>query len=126
MLVNKKMFLYYIKEIRNRSCFLIITWISTIIISYSYKEKLLFLCLKPNLQYFETSSFYFIFTDLTEIFTTYLELCYFITNQFFLIKLIYHIIIFISPGLYKFEYKKITNLILLNIFFFFTFFHYFK
>ena len=116
------MFLYYIKEIRNRSYFLIITWISTIFISYSYKEKILFLCLKPNLQYFKTDSFYFIFTDLTEIFTTYLELCYFVTNQFFLIKLIYHLIIFISPGLYKFEYKKLTNLILLNFFFFGIFF----
>lgn len=116
------MFLYYIKEIRNRSYFLIITWISTIVVSYSYKEKILFLCLKPNLQYFKTDSFYFIFTDLTEIFTTYLELCYFVTNQFFLIKLIYHLIIFISPGLYKFEYKKLINLVLLNFFFFGIFF----
>ena len=115
------MFSYYIKEIKNRSCFIFLTWISTIIISYNYKEKLLFLCLKPNLSYFKTESFYFIFTNITEVFYTYLELSYFISNQMVLIKILYHIIIFISPGLYKFEYNKLINLIFVSTFLFLIF-----
>ena len=117
------MFLYYIEEIKNRSYFIFITWVSTIIISYTYKEKLLFLCLKPALQYFKTVSFYFIFTDITEIFSTYIELSYFVTSQMILIKILYHILIFISPGLYEFEYKKLVNIIVLSFSFFIFFFY---
>ena len=67
------MFLYYIKEIKNRLFLLSLTWVSTFVCSYPYKENILFLCVKPSLYYFKDSSFYFISTDLTEIFYTYLK-----------------------------------------------------
>ena len=115
------MFSYYIKEIKNRSCFVFFTWVTTIIISYIYKEHLLFLCLKPGIQFFNKYSFYFIFTDLTEIFSTYIKLTYFITNQMTLFIFIYHLLMFITPGLYKFEYEKIKNIVLLSFSFWIIF-----
>lgn len=117
------MFFYYIKEIKYRSCLVIITWISTFLISYIYKEFILFFCIKSTLHSYNNSLFYFIFTDITEIFSTYIKLIYFISNQITLFVLIFHIFIFISPGLYRYEYKKIKTILIIsfNIWFFFNF-----
>jgi len=105
------MFLYYIKEIKNRLFLLSLTWVSTFVCSYPYKENILFLCVKPSLYYFKDSSFYFISTDLTEIFYTYLDLMYFIANNLTSISLIYHILIFLHLGLTLKEYNKFKFII---------------
>ena len=108
------MFLHYIKEIKNRSFLISLTWVSTFICSYSYKENILFLCVKPSLYYFKDSSFYFISTNLTEIFYTYLDLMYFIANNLTFILLIYHILIFLHLGLTSKEYNKFKSIILIS------------
>jgi len=110
------MFIYYIKEIKNRLFLLSLTWVSTLICSYYYKENILFLCIKPSLFYFKDSSFYFIFTNLTEVFYTYLNLMYFIANNLTCILLIYHILIFLHLGLTLKEYKKFKFIILSSFF----------
>ena len=107
---------YYL-EIRNRFFLLFTTWFSTIIICYTYKEILLFLCLKPNINIFQDASLYFIFTNLTEVFATYLQLTYFISNQILYVLLIYHLLIFLAPGLYTFEYKNLKLIFILAVFF---------
>lgn len=95
---------YYL-EIKNRLLLLGLTWISVILVSYIFKEVLLFLITKQNGIGF---SFYFIFTDVTEIFYTYIMLIFFFGNQIFFFYLLYHIISFISLGLYKHEYKYLV------------------
>ena len=62
----------YFIEIRNRLLLLLLTWLSTILISYLYKEILLFSIVQPNIVFnFSNGStfFYFIFTNVTEIFS---------------------------------------------------------
>lgn len=108
------MFFNYIKEIKNRFCLIVLAWVLTFLFSYVYKETLLFLCLKPSLHYFQESSFYFISTNLTEIFYTYLNLMYFISNNFAFILIIYHLVLFITPGLTKLEYNKLKLLIFMS------------
>lgn len=62
-----------------------------------------------------SSTFYFLVTDVTEVFVTYLYLSYFIANQITFIFICYQIFVFISTGLYQFEYVyfKNTSLIIL-------------
>jgi len=111
------MFYNFIVEIRNRSLLVLLTWFSVLIVCYLYKEIILFLFVKPSLIFFKKNSLYFIFTNLTEIFSTYLKIYYFIGNQIVFIFILYHLIIFITPGLYYFEYKNLKYLFILNIFF---------
>lgn len=96
---------YYL-EIKNRFLLLLLTWISTVFVSYIYKEILLFLCLtKVNLFYNSYVIFYFIFTDVKEVFSVYIQLIFFVGNQVLFYFFSFHILSFIALGLYKFEYK---------------------
>jgi sec-independent protein translocase protein TatC len=96
----------YYFEIKNRIFLLLLAWVSTILISYQYKEIFLFLFIKPSKVLFKETFIYFIFTNLTEVFSTYINLSYFIGNQIFLIYFIYNILIFFAPGMYFYEYKN--------------------
>jgi Sec-independent protein secretion pathway component TatC len=101
------LYTYYL-EIKNRIFLSLICWISVSIVCYFYKETLLFLFISfSNYGVLADSKPYFIFTDVTEIFSVYAQLIFFISNQILFIKLSYHILMFLSLGLYKFEY---TNL----------------
>jgi sec-independent protein translocase protein TatC len=109
------MFYKYFFELRNRFFLLVYGWIFTATISYFYKETLLFLLIKP----ISSIPIYFIFTNITEILSTYLKLVYFLSNQIFLICFAYHILMFLAPGLYYCEYQLLTKVVLLSFFFFF-------
>jgi sec-independent protein translocase protein TatC len=113
------MFYKYFLEIRNRIFLLLYGWIFTAIISYFYKETLLFLLIKPNFFLINPVPIYFIFTSITEILSTYLKLIYFLSNQLFLICFIYHILIFLAPGLYYYEYQLLLKGGIVSLFFFF-------
>nr|UXN44322.1 SecY-independent transporter protein [Haslea karadagensis] len=101
---------YYI-EFKSRSLLLIMTWVSTILVSYLYKEILLFLMIEPSLNYSNQNMLYFIFTNVTEIFTVYLKIIIFVGNHILIIFTLYHITLFLSLGFYKSELKNITFLI---------------
>jgi len=100
---------YYL-EMKNRLVLLILGWSSTILVSYTFKETLLFIFTKQNT--YSTSYpkevFYFIFTDVTEIFSVYITLIFFIGNQILILYLCYHILIFIALGLYRSEYNYLV------------------
>lgn len=98
---------YYL-EIKNRSFLLLITWSFASIICYLYKETILFSLINLS-SYLQTINKepYFIFTDISEIFYVYLKLTFFISNQVTLIMFFYHILLFLSSGLYKLEYQKL-------------------
>ena len=97
----------YFLEIKNRLVLLLLTWLSTIFISYFYKETLLFFIIQPNTFRYvneHLAFFYFIFTDVTEVLAVYLKLTIFLSFQFFLIYSIYHFFLFLSPALFQLEY----------------------
>lgn len=93
----------YIIEIRNRLCLILFTWVVIAFISYLYKETLLYLILKSNLDNLTFN--YFIFTNITEVFSMYLKLIYFVANQIVIFYICYHILIFLTPALYALEYN---------------------
>jgi Sec-independent protein secretion pathway component TatC len=101
------LYTYYL-ELKNRIFLSLISWLSVSVVCYFYKETLLFLFISfSNYGVQASSKPYFIFTDVTEIFSVYAQLIFFISNQILFIKLSYHMLMFLSLGLYKFEY---TNL----------------
>lgn len=114
----------YFSEIKNRSFLLILTWISVILVSYCFKEVLLFTITKPSIYlsfYTSSSSYesiYFIFTDVIEIFLVYISLIFFIGNQIASLFMLYHFLFFVALGLYKFEYNYLTFIFKISLFFF--------
>lgn len=105
------MLINYTKEIINRIVLSIIVWLSIFLVSYLYKETLLYIIIKPSFFFFNFNSLYFISTELTEILTTYVKLSIFLSNQVGMTYGFYQVIIFISPGLYNFEYKNLLIII---------------
>lgn len=107
---------YYL-EIKNRCLLLSVTWISTLLVCYFYKEVLLFVCIKPSFCNGNSIIFYFIFTDIKEVFSVYIKLILFLGNQVLMFYLIFHILSFIAHGLYKFEYRYLRSVFCVSIFF---------
>lgn len=104
----------YIKELRNRFSLLLLCWVNVFLVSYFYKEVLLFEVLKITANDSDILFNHFIFTKVTELFVTYIELASFTSNQILFIYSIYHFLYFIAPGLYLKEYnllKRIFQLI---------------
>ena len=101
---------YYL-EIKNRLFLLLFAWLFSVLACYINKEALLFILIDftQHLNVFDTKP-YFIFTNITEIFQVYLELTIFFSNQIVLTTIGYHIIMFLSLGLYKFEFLKLKVL----------------
>ena len=95
---------YYL-EIKYRIFLLFLNLIFTIFICYIYKEILLFLCLTKINLFYHNQIFYFIFTDVKEVFSVFIKLICFISKQICIFYLFFHILSFISLGLYEFEYK---------------------
>jgi len=110
----------YLIEIKNRIVLLLLTSISTLLIGYFYKETLLFLILQPSKLVNNLTVFYFIFTDVTEIFSVYIKLITFICTQVFFLYFIYHFFIFFGPAMFKTEYFYFRTLIkiVLSVWFF--------
>jgi sec-independent protein translocase protein TatC len=108
----------YFSETKNRSILLISTWLSCFLIAYFYKETLLFIFIQPQM-YQDTSScptaFYFIFTDVTEIFSVYIKLISFISTQFTLFYILHHLFAFFSPAMYCREYFYVSLVLKITI-----------
>jgi len=112
------MMIKYFLEIKNRIVLLLITILSTLLISYLYKETLLFLITQPERIMFKNSSysaFYFIFTNVTEILSVYVQLVTFIGFQAFFLFIFYHCFVFFSPAMFKSEYYFLYTLFKVSI-----------
>ena len=109
---------HYFKEFKNRSFLLITTWISCIIVTFHYKDNLIYVMIEPYIKY-QNSNFYFIYTEISEPFHTNLYLIIFVSNQITCFMLLYHLLGFVKPGLYKKEYERIKNFSILAFSFFF-------
>lgn len=100
----------YLLEIRYRAFFSFIAWSFLILNCYFFKETLLYTFIKFSWIHNYNNTFYFLITDVTEVFVTYLQLSYFIANQITFIFICYQIFVFISTGLYQFEYVYFKNI----------------
>lgn len=113
-------FYKYYLEIKNRLLLLFIMWITTVLASYHCKEILLFIMIKPTMIYSKEDFYaYFIFTDATEIFSVFIDIIIFFSIQVVFLYFIYHVFIFILPGLLKVEYYSLSFFFRITVFIFF-------
>lgn len=106
-----KFSIHYIYELNYRLTYTCIGIILLFIISYIYKQTLIYLIIPKGISHF-------ISTDLTEIFTTYLYLCVNISIIIGTIIAAIQIYLFLRPGLYLYEAKKSFTLIIITISFY--------
>lgn len=108
--------LKYLLEIRNKFTLLTITLLSTLLVCYWYKNVLLFLVTQMHLN---DVNFYFIFTDVTELFLIYFRIIFFFSIQIGIWYLFYHLLSFLSTAFYFHELKFISFLLNSGTFFWF-------
>lgn len=101
-------------EIKIRLIYVISVFFITFIISYIYSEDIYRFLLIPLLEQWSSEDRSMIYTNLAEIFFSYLKLAYYssllVTIPFFLCQ----IYIFIAPGLYKKEKRTILPFLSLS------------
>jgi|694.fasta_scaffold01740_20 sec-independent protein translocase protein TatC len=105
--------LNYILEIKNRILLLLFTWCTVFIMCYNYKEIMLYIIIKPSFNnnlLCNFSKVYFITTNVTEIFTTYINIANIFSNKICLLFFLIHCIIFIKKGLYQNEINIIKKI----------------
>ena len=108
----------YIFEIRNRVTLILLSWVIALTVSYLNKETLLFLLIKPNIILFEDKYFYFIATNLTDMFSAYLHLSYFIAFQVTVVFGAFQLKDFIVPALREKELQQLQTFYRLSVSFF--------
>jgi len=101
----------YFFELRNRLAYIFSTVLFLSILSFNYREALLFLLVQSSLFTYETNLPYFIYTDLTEILFTYIKLAVTMGTYVCVPFIIQHLWCFLKPGLYKIEYFYLKHTI---------------
>lgn len=105
----------YFFEIKNRLIYILLTFLIIAFISFLYKESLLYFIVKSSIFKVKNELPFFIYTNLTEVFITYIKLSL-LTGLYLTIPfLILQVWFFISPGLYLLEYKKIKKIFFIFI-----------
>jgi sec-independent protein translocase protein TatC len=99
----------YFFELRNRLVYIFSTLIFLSVLSFNYREALLFLIVQSSLFTYETNLPYFIYTDLTEILFTYIKLAVTMSTYVCVPFIIRHLWDFLKPGLYKVEYLYLKH-----------------
>ena len=89
---------YYL-EIKFRVVLLFMVWLTTFLVSYFFKEALLYIITTTG----SLGSLSYIFTGITEVFSVYILLFFFIANQVSFLYFSYYVFLFILPSLTCFE-----------------------
>lgn len=120
--------IFFLFELKNRLFLIIIGTIITLLLSFYYRKTLIYIFIKPTFFFKQQTHYiYFIYTNLPELFFTYLQVTFFFSLHAFIILATIQLSFFFNPGLYKHEKKKLFSLLITNLFFFilFVFFMYF-
>ena len=100
----------YIIEIKNRIFITVFSWLNLLLINYKYKNTLLYLYIKPSyLTITSDKDMYFIYTNISELFSTYINIILLTTIPIYISISAYQIVLFLKPGLYKYEYTLIKT-----------------
>lgn len=102
-------------EIKYRFFFSLIAWGFLMVNCYYFKETLLYVFMRFSFKSNQTNLLYFLTTDVAEVFIAYIQLSSYIANQITMIFLWWHSFLFLSTGLYKFEYIYWRNILLTTL-----------
>ncbi len=96
-------------DLKKKLWYILVFFVAAFLLSYSYKEEITSILVKPLLDIKKTST-KVIYTAITEAFVTYLELSLFSALLLSLPFASYQMYCFIAPGLYKYE-KKVARIL---------------
>lgn len=96
-------------EFKSRVLLLITTFFGVVLTCYKYKKGLLVLLVISNPAVTCEVLNYFILTSITELFGAYVALIIFVLKQLIYFIFIYHVISFLSSGLYQKEYRYVKS-----------------
>ena len=99
---EKSSIYYHFKEFKLRMSYLVFSFLTTFFICYYYSFEILYLFVKPLLNYNKN----FIFTDLTEAFYTTIQLNLIVSIYMLIPFITYHIWCFYIPSTFLEERKK--------------------
>ena len=105
----------YFFELKIRILYSLIFCILLIFISFFYKESLLFFLVEPSVKFTQTLNPYFIYTNLTDVFSTYLEMSLLISIYLTIPLVFYQLWKFLMPGFYLKEINKIRPIFLIGL-----------
>lgn len=97
----------YFNEIKNRIILLILFYFTFFIFLYKYRTVLIKLTILINEKLTDEIFNYFIFTSITELFSTYIDFSLFCCNLLLYFQFNYHFICFLNYGLYLREYYSL-------------------
>jgi sec-independent protein translocase protein TatC len=107
--------------------YLCISFFLTFFVSYIFAPQLIKLLFVPLSRFIKTEDYDFIFTNIFEVFSTYLTLAFYSSTILNLPLLFYFVYLFVKPGLFKFEKDLIVfilKIIILFVLFSFLFTYY--
>lgn len=105
----------YFFELKIRILYTVIFCLLLTFISFFYKESLLFFLVEPSIKFSKGLNPYFIYTNLTEVFSTYLEMAISVSLYLTIPLVFYQLWQFFSPGLYYKEISQIKPIILIGL-----------
>lgn len=104
----------HFRELKTRLIYSLVFFFLSFILAYYFVEQLYIFLLKPLSMQLDLSNRYLIYTNLAEVFFSYLKLAYYsaliLTIPFFAIQ----IYLFMAPGLYRNEKKAITPFLIFS------------
>jgi sec-independent protein translocase protein TatC len=101
---EKQSFLSHLQELRNRIVFSLIAMCAAFVVSYAFKDRIFMLLMEPFSKVMPAGSS-FVFTGVTEAFTTYIKISLVSSLVLASPVILYQFWIFVSPGLYEYEKK---------------------
>lgn len=102
----------HITEVKYRFWYLSFSFFCTFLTCYYYQIEFLYLLIKPFLELNHT----FLSTDVTEILTSLISLCFLISCILILPVFVYHFWCYIKPGRYEWEIQNHTKFSLFFLF----------
>ena len=96
----------FLFELQNKLILILISWVFSFLVSYAYKETLWFIVTHTIIS---LNNFYFVYTNVLEVFMVYFQLSKFVSLQFSFFYTIASIFSFLAPALYKKEYFFLRN-----------------
>lgn len=117
----------YFIEIKNRIFFVFITYFLLFSVFYYYSDFLLILTVFLNKEIIINNILnYFIFTSISDLFFIYLKLTICFSNYLIFFIIIYNLICFLKPGLFKKEFFYLKFFFKFSLIFNFLFFFFFN
>jgi len=102
----------HINELKQRIIYIILVFCINIILCFNYIDELIYLISRP-IDTIHINNF--IYTSITEMFSTYINVVLYISIYFILFSIIINILLFLIQGLYKYEIKLIINNLIIAI-----------